>query len=114
MSALRQHVELPINGMTCASCAVRVERRLNDVEGVSATVNFATEKATVDYDPGLVDADGLAGAVESAGYRAVFPSVPDQTVAAPDDTASRRRRLSPPDGPCRPRPGPVEGAAAAV
>ena len=45
------HVELPITGMTCASCANRIERRLNGLEGVSATVNYATEKATVDYDP---------------------------------------------------------------
>ncbi len=89
-----RHVELPIAGMTCASCAVRVERRLNDLEGVSATVNFATEKATVDYDPTLVDADRLAGAVESAGYRAVPPPEAKQTEEpAPDDTTSLRQRL---------------------
>ena len=49
----REHVELPITGMTCASCANRIERKLNKLEGVSATVNYATEKATVDYDPDL-------------------------------------------------------------
>ena len=41
------HVELPITGMTCASCANRIERRLNELEGVTASVNYATEKATV-------------------------------------------------------------------
>ena len=45
----RERVVLPIQGMTCASCATRVEGRLNDLEGVEATVNYATERATVDY-----------------------------------------------------------------
>ena len=49
-----RHVELPITGMTCASCAARVERSLNEVDGVSASVNYATERATVDYDPATV------------------------------------------------------------
>jgi len=44
-------VDVPIDGMTCASCAARVERSLNRLDGVSATVNVATEIATVDYDP---------------------------------------------------------------
>ena len=43
-----EHVDLPIVGMTCASCANRIERRLNKLDGVSATVNFATEKAAVE------------------------------------------------------------------
>ena len=47
-------VELPITGMTCASCANRVERKLNQLEGVTATVNYATEKARIEYDPGAV------------------------------------------------------------
>ena len=46
------HVELPITGMTCASCANRIERKLNKLEGVTASVNYATEKATVEYDAG--------------------------------------------------------------
>ena len=50
MSATGDHVELPITGMTCASCANRIERRLNKLDGVTATVNYATEKATVDFD----------------------------------------------------------------
>ena len=67
-----EHLELPIVGMTCASCANRVERNLNELDGVSATVNFATERATVDYDPGAVAPADLTGAVESAGYHAVL------------------------------------------
>ena len=69
-----QHVELPITGMTCASCANRIERKLNKLDGVSATVNYATEKATVDYDPDLAKADDFLSAVEAAGYQAVLPA----------------------------------------
>jgi Cu+-exporting ATPase len=89
MSALREHVDLPIEGMTCASCANRIERRLNDVEGVMATVNYATEKASVDYDPATVAPEDLLGAVESAGYSAALPAAPGDA----DPTASLRRRL---------------------
>ena len=56
MSATTEHVELPITGMTCASCANRIERKLNKLDGVTATVNYATEKARVEFDPGAVDA----------------------------------------------------------
>jgi Cu+-exporting ATPase len=66
-------VELRIGGMTCASCANRIERKLNKIDGVAATVNYATEKATVTvpdgYDPALLIAE-----VESAGYSAVLPT----------------------------------------
>jgi len=68
-------VRLPIEGMTCASCANRVERRLNDLDGVQASVNYATEAATVEYDPGRVGAGDLIGAVEAAGYRS--PGAPE-------------------------------------
>ena len=51
---LRVHVELPVDGMTCAGCASRIERRLNGIEGVEASVNLALERAAVDYDPGRV------------------------------------------------------------
>ena len=61
------HVELPITGMTCASCASRVERGLNRLDGVTATVNYATEKATVDVDPKAVAPEQLVAAVEAAG-----------------------------------------------
>jgi Cu+-exporting ATPase len=89
-----QHVELPITGMTCASCANRIERKLNKLEGVSATVNYATERATVDYDAGVEPAQLLA-AVEAAGYSARLPEAPGAAEAAepPDETAELRQRL---------------------
>ncbi|MDQ2941928.1 MAG: heavy-metal-associated domain-containing protein, partial [Chloroflexota bacterium] len=55
--------------MTCASCVNRIERYLNRADGVrSASVNLATERATVAYDPGLIDRSGIVGAIEAAGY----------------------------------------------
>ncbi|HET6550538.1 MAG TPA: cation transporter, partial [Solirubrobacter sp.] len=65
-------IDLPITGMTCASCATRVERRLNKLDGVSASVNYATETATVECDG--VELEELIGAVEAAGYGAVLPT----------------------------------------
>ena len=69
-----ERVELPITGMTCASCANRIERRLNKLDGVIASVNYATEKARVEFDPGAVGAEQLVAAVEAAGYQAVLPA----------------------------------------
>src|SRR4051794_15700276 len=80
--------ELPIAGMTCASCANRVERRLNELEGVTATVNYATEKATVRYDAGSVATADLVAAVQAAGYQAVVPADEPE-----DPTAALLRRL---------------------
>jgi P-type Cu+ transporter len=88
-------LELPITGMTCASCANRIERKLNKLDGVSATVNYATEKARVEFDPGAVAPDQLVEAVEAAGYSAALPaSEPAAAVdAEPDEIAALRRRL---------------------
>jgi len=61
---------LALDGMTCASCAARIERTLNKLEGVEATVNFATETVTVSYDPACVAETQLIAAVERIGYRA--------------------------------------------
>jgi P-type Cu+ transporter len=66
-------VELEIEGMTCASCAARVERRLNRLESVQASVNLATERAAVRYDDGRIGLADLLRAVEAAGYRAALP-----------------------------------------
>jgi Cu+-exporting ATPase len=66
-------VELAISGMTCASCATRIEKRLNKLDGVSASVNFASEHAAVAFDPVLVSVDDLVGTVEAAGYGAALP-----------------------------------------
>ena len=81
--AERRRVELPIQGMSCASCAARVEKKLNELDGVDATVNYATERATVALDPTLVDVDDLVGAVEEAGYHAVRPGEDVQRPARP-------------------------------
>ncbi len=72
MSTTTDHpgpVELTIDGMTCASCAARIEKRLNRLDGVTATVNYATERAHVDVGPGL-GPDDLIAEVEAAGYGA--------------------------------------------
>jgi len=61
---------LALEDMTCASCASRIERALNKVEGAKATVNFATETATVAYDPAIASPDRLIEAVEKIGYHA--------------------------------------------
>ncbi len=88
-----QHVELPIAGMTCASCANRIERGLNKLEGVSASVNYATEKATVDYDATAVAPEELVAAVEAAGYQAVLPTAGEPEADEVDETAPLRQRL---------------------
>jgi len=69
--------ELEIGGMTCASCAARVEKKLNELAGVSANVNYATELASVAYDQDQVRLPDLVRAVEAAGYRAALPSDAD-------------------------------------
>ncbi|MCW2924761.1 MAG: copper-translocating P-type ATPase [Thermoleophilia bacterium] len=94
-AATTEHVELPITGMTCASCATHVERSLNKLDGVSATVNYATERATVDYDASRADTDALLEAVAAAGYAASLPAAVDDGATADDEdhTAPLRRRL---------------------
>jgi Cu+-exporting ATPase len=69
-----RRLDLPIEGMTCASCAVRIEKKLNKLDGVSASVNFAMETASVEFDPGRTGPQDLVGAVEAAGYHAALPS----------------------------------------
>ena len=58
-----ERVELAIEGMTCASCAARIEKRLNKLEGVSASVNYASEHAAVTFEPGHVSIEDLIGSV---------------------------------------------------
>ncbi len=84
-------LDLPITGMTCASCANRIEKKLNTLEGVSASVNYATEKAHVSYADVVVP-EQLVAAVEAAGYQAALPAA--EAPAEPDDeTAELRRRV---------------------
>lgn len=69
-----QMISLPIQGMTCASCVLRVERALKSVKGVqSAAVNLATEKATVQFNPEVTSLNSLQAAVDGAGYTLVSP-----------------------------------------
>jgi len=90
-----ERLELPIEGMTCSSCAGRVEKSLNRIEGVEATVNFATERASVSFDPGRVEPDQLVGAVEEVGYSASLPAGEGEGPEAveADPTEDLRRRL---------------------
>ena len=83
-------VELAIGGMTCASCASRIERKLNKLDGVTATVNYATEKAKVRFPDGYAPAD-LVAVVEAAGYTAVLPEPP----APPGPRPPRAKRPKP-------------------
>ncbi|MFJ2016225.1 heavy metal translocating P-type ATPase [Streptomyces nodosus] len=98
-TALSQ-VELAIGGMTCASCAARVEKKLNRLDGVSATVNFATEKAKISYPAGIEVADLIATVVKT-GYTAEEPPPPrperpEEAPAADEDpeSAALRSRLT--------------------
>ncbi|GAA4820972.1 heavy metal translocating P-type ATPase [Nocardioides caeni] len=76
-------IELAITGMTCASCANRIERKLNKLDGVSATVNYATEKAKVTFEPDVAP-EALVAAVEQAGYGASLPRPPRTDAAGAD------------------------------
>ncbi|HEX2402754.1 MAG TPA: cation transporter, partial [Mycobacterium sp.] len=85
-------VELSIDGMTCASCAHRIEKKLNKLDGVTATVNFATEKAHVEYGT-EVSPEQLVATVDEAGYQAHLPEEPAEAAPEQDPTASLRQRL---------------------
>jgi Cu+-exporting ATPase len=88
--ATRERIDLPIEGMSCAACASRVERTLNKLEGVEASVNFATERATVHFDPARVGTPDLVGAVEAAGYHAVAGTADDTSEAGAGDGLGSR------------------------
>ncbi|MGO1166682.1 MAG: heavy metal translocating P-type ATPase, partial [Janibacter sp.] len=88
-------VELAITGMTCASCANRIERKLNKLDGVSASVNYATEKAKVSYAADVTP-ERLVETVEQAGYGAALPRSEEakgDEPAVPDETDQLRQRL---------------------
>ena len=79
-------VDLDLRGMTCSSCANRIERNLNELDGVTATVNFATERANVAYDASLTRKADLVEAVEAAGYQAEVTG--ERAAAAAGDEAN--------------------------
>jgi len=72
-------VELALGGMTCASCATRIERKLNKLEGVEASVNYATEQAAVRYDADRLAVSDLIRTVEAAGYHAKVAAEADES-----------------------------------
>src|SRR5207342_1107851 len=72
VDAAVQTIELEVQGMTCASCATRIEKKLNRLEGVNATVNYATEKATV-HAGKATTAQSLIETIEKTGYHATLP-----------------------------------------
>jgi Cu+-exporting ATPase len=87
-------IELAIGGMTCASCAARIEKKLNKLDGVTATVNYATERARVTYG-GDVTPEDLVATVEKTGYTATLPQPPAAPAEAAEEDGVRplRRRL---------------------
>ena len=90
-----EHLDLELTGMTCAACASRIEKKLNRLDGVTATVNYATEKANVTFDPAAATPDSLIATVESIGYGAALPRPADDD--RPDPALARiadlQRRL---------------------
>ncbi|HZV25805.1 MAG TPA: cation transporter, partial [Acidothermaceae bacterium] len=86
-----ERVELTVGGMTCASCAARIEKKLNRLDGASASVNFATEKATVSFDPAKLAIADLISTVEATGYTAQLPQ-PSGTAAPADAGDGARQR----------------------
>ena len=66
-----ERIRLDLEGMTCASCASRIERSLNELDGVEATVNLATDQAAVRFDPSVVSVADLVGTVRGRGIRRV-------------------------------------------
>jgi Cu+-exporting ATPase len=91
---LTHQVELAIGGMTCASCAARIEKKLNRLAGVRASVNFATEKARVSYADGVTP-DDLVATVNHTGYSAqlaqVRSAIPDTDVDGAEFRSLRER-----------------------
>lgn len=90
-------LDLAVSGMTCAACAARIEKKLNRLDGVSATVNYATERASVSFPAASFATADLIGTIEALGYGAEVPPAPGTADAADDPSIARaadlRRRL---------------------
>ncbi len=90
-SETSKHVVIPVDGMTCASCVAHIEKAVGKLEGVaSVTVNLATEKADVTYDPGRVRLSGIKKAISDAGYT---PREIDATDTADHDAERKQREI---------------------
>jgi Cu+-exporting ATPase len=94
-TAAPERIRLELEGMTCASCAARIEKKLNKLDGVEASVNYATEEAAVSFDPARVELEQLIATVEAIGYGAAVPSAAIDAGADEPQDALRlfRRRL---------------------
>ena len=87
-----ERIDLPVTGMTCAACAARIERSLNKSQGVEeASVNLATERATVRFDPAVTNLDQIVGTIRSAGYDAIVPAK-SESISDAEDAHARARR----------------------
>jgi Cu+-exporting ATPase len=93
---ISEQLELPITGMTCASCSTRVEKALRKTPGVlEANVNLATERASVSVAPGVADLASLTAAVEAAGYGVIAPTTEEAAAEGEDaETLARRAELA--------------------
>jgi len=88
-----ERIDLPVTGMTCAACAARIERSLNKAPGVAeASVNLATERAMIRFDPAVTDVDKIVGTIRDAGYDAIVPARETSTAIGEEDAQSRIRR----------------------
>ena len=85
-----EQLDLSVSGMTCGACAAKIEKGLNDLKGVRATVNFATESARIDFDPAQVDVNRVVARVSELGYAAR----PMKDVSAEDLDAESTEKLS--------------------
>ena len=94
---VNEPVVLAVTGMTCAACAARIEKKLNKIDGVSATVNYATSKATILHENGSTEVDSLIKTIEDLGYGAVAPKIEEGESTAEIATEAHlidiRRRL---------------------
>ena len=94
---VNEPVVLAVTGMTCAACAARIEKKLNKIDGVSATVNYATSKATVLHENGTTKVDSFIKTIEDLGYGAVAPKIEEGESTAEIATEAHlidiRRRL---------------------
>src|SRR5215210_6482272 len=92
---ISDQLDFAVTGMTCASCVNRVEKALKKADGVlDASVNLATERATVTYAPGVADFGTLQAAVETAGYGVIAPTQSDVADAEDGETTARRAELA--------------------
>ena len=91
---MTEQLDLQVGGMTCSSCAARIERKLNKLEGVAATVNYATEQANITFDANIVSPEQLVATIEATGYTAELPKPQTEEPVLQVDDLQRRLWLS--------------------